>query len=135
MPNHKDITGQKFGKWTAIKHVGSDKNKNAMWKCVNESGEKRDISANYLRQYLHERLRVAKNRGFGKYYLGSLCKRGHEHENTGKSQRYRFGRSCVVCAKLKAKKRNKKKKCQKTQCRKSVILKVIGLRRLSMPSQ
>jgi hypothetical protein len=105
---HKDITGQKFGKWTAIQYVGSDKNGNAMWKCVNESGEKRDISASHLRQYL----RVAKKRcvrpNLKKFYLGSLCKRGHEHKHTGQSQRYETTGGCVVCAKLASQKVNKK---------------------------
>ncbi len=49
---HKDITGQTFGTWTALKYVGNDKNRNAVWKCVNGSGEKRNIPASYLRQYL-----------------------------------------------------------------------------------
>lgn len=30
-------------------------------------------------------------------YLGSLCKRGHDHEGTGKSLRYSNRGSCVEC--------------------------------------
>jgi hypothetical protein len=110
---HKDITGQKLGKWTAIKHVGSDKTRNAMWECVNESGEKRDISANHLMQYL----RLAKNRCVRPnrkiFYLGSLCKYGHEHKNTGKSQRYRISGGCTVCTRLRLQIANEKRRGKK----------------------
>jgi len=35
-----------------------------------------------------------------KHFLGNLCNRGHEHENTGKSLRYVNGNSnCFMCAK------------------------------------
>ena len=33
----------------------------------------------------------------GKHYLGKLCLRGHDFAQTGKSMRYKKGRSCVVC--------------------------------------
>ena len=32
-------------------------------------------------------------------YLGTLCKRGHEYENTGMSLRYKKNRYCVECSK------------------------------------
>ncbi len=35
-----------------------------------------------------------------KYHLGSLCKRGHNHENTGKSLRYSNGGTCIQCVML-----------------------------------
>ena len=35
-------------------------------------------------------------------YLGSLCKRGHDHLNTGQSLRKRCDRSCVVCCREKS---------------------------------
>ncbi len=35
-----------------------------------------------------------------KYYLGSLCKRGHDHEGTGKSLRQKRSRNCVRCHNL-----------------------------------
>jgi hypothetical protein len=117
MPHYKDITGQKFGKWTAIKHVGSDNNRNAMWTCVNESGEKRNISANYLRVCLRKSLRVAKKRGPAKYILRSVCGRGHEHENTGKSLRYMIGGGCTVCGRLRSKIANEKRECKKENTR------------------
>jgi hypothetical protein len=118
MPHYKDITGQKFGKWTAVKHVSSDKNKNAMWTCVDESGEKRDISANYLRVCLRKSLRVGKKRGPVKYVLRSVCGRGHEHENTGKSQRYEIGGGCTVCGRLRSQIANEKRKDKKEDTRK-----------------
>jgi hypothetical protein len=52
MAHCKDMTDQKFGKWTALKRVGSDKNRNAVWACVSETGEKRDIPAKSLWGYL-----------------------------------------------------------------------------------
>jgi hypothetical protein len=110
MSHYKDITGEKFGKWTAIKHVGSDKNRNAMWKCLNNSGEKKDLSANYLRRWLRKNLGAAKRRGSEKYYLSSLCKCGHEHKNTGLSQRYKIGGGCTVCERLRSQKARKKVK-------------------------
>jgi hypothetical protein len=113
MPHYKDITGQKFGKWTAIKHLCSDKNRNAMWKCVNESGEKRDISANYLRVCLRKSLRVGKIRGPVKYVLRSVCGRGHEYENTGKSQRYKIGGGCTVCGRLRSQTAHEKRNGEK----------------------
>ena len=118
MPHYKDITGQKFGKWTAIKHVGSDNNRNAMWTCVNESGEKRDISANYLRVCLRKSLRIAKKRGPAKYILRSVCGRGHEYENTGKSLRYKIGGGCTVCGRLRSQIANEKREGKKEKTRK-----------------
>jgi len=47
-----------------------------------------------------------------KHYLGSLCKRGHEWEGSGKSLRYINNRGCFYCTKLKSiqwKKNNKEK--------------------------
>jgi hypothetical protein len=38
------------------------------------------------------------------YVIGVLCKRGHEHENTGKSLRYKSG-ACVLCQSENAKHR------------------------------
>ena len=32
-----------------------------------------------------------------KTYLGSLCKREHDYENTGQSLRFRAGCNCVQC--------------------------------------
>ena len=118
MPHHKDITGQKFGKWTVIKHVGSDNTGNAIWACVNESGEKRDISANYLRVCLRKSLRVGKKRGPEKYILRSVCGRGHEHENTGKSLRYKIGGGCTVCGRLQSLMANEKRRSEKENTRK-----------------
>jgi hypothetical protein len=110
---HTDITDQKFGKWTAIKHVGSDKNKNAMWQCVHNSGEKKDISANYLRRCLRKNLRSAKRIGPEKYYLSSLCKRSHKYKNTGKSQRYKVSGGCTICVRQRTKISYEEKKGKK----------------------
>jgi hypothetical protein len=110
MPHYKDITGQKFGEWTALRYVCVDKNRNAVWACVNESGEKKDISVNHLRQFLRERLWDVKRRGSEKYYLGSLCKYGHEYKETGQSQRYKIGGDCTVCGRLRSQIARKKVK-------------------------
>lgn len=34
----KDLTGQKFGRLTVIKHIGSDKQHQALWECVCDCG-------------------------------------------------------------------------------------------------
>ncbi len=176
-PCYKDITGQKIGKWKAIKHIGSDKNRNAVWECVSDSGEIRYISANSLRSYVRgpkkdtdplSIIKVADRAGqkFGRltavkpagryngsrmvqwecrcdcgnivtvcggalqsggttscgcsrksikrdpktYYLGVLCKRGHEYKNTGRSQRYKTNGCCTICTRLRVEKATKKKK-------------------------
>lgn len=31
------------------------------------------------------------------HYLGTPCKRGHIHENTGKTKRYKSNKNCVLC--------------------------------------
>ena len=36
-------------------------------------------------------------------YLGSLCKRGHDWEGTGKSLRYKGNSNCILCAIARAK--------------------------------
>lgn len=43
-------------------------------------------------------------------YLGVLCKRGHEHENTGKSLRLRSTGDCILCAKLRNNRKYRDKK-------------------------
>lgn len=51
-----------------------------------------------------------------KYRLGSLCKRGHNWNETGQSLRYKGDYSCVECSKLKAQeyeKRNREKRNQR----------------------
>ncbi len=45
-----DITGQKFSNWTAIKRVGSAKMGNAIWLCVCECGNKKEIPQGILRK-------------------------------------------------------------------------------------
>ena len=42
-----------------------------------------------------------------KHILGSLCKRGHEYKNTGKTLRYKSG-TCPLCNKASAKARGPK---------------------------
>jgi len=39
MANIKDITGQKFGRLTAIKYIGSNKHKNRIWECKCDCGK------------------------------------------------------------------------------------------------
>jgi len=45
-----------------------------------------------------------------KHYLGSLCKRGHEYLNTGKSLRRFNGHACLACRVLAVAKHQKKYK-------------------------
>lgn len=44
-------------------------------------------------------------------YLGTLCKRGHEYQNTGKSLRLKSNNDCVLCTKIT-------KKCMSSRERK-----------------
>lgn len=46
-----------------------------------------------------------------KFYLGKLCKRGHDYKGTGLSLKPINGRSCVICLNESAK--AYKEKCQK----------------------
>jgi hypothetical protein len=46
----KDITGQKFGKLTAIKFVTTNKHGGAIWECECECGNKKVASADHLKQ-------------------------------------------------------------------------------------
>jgi 5-methylcytosine-specific restriction endonuclease McrA len=40
---------------------------------------------------------MARSRDYSKYCLGNLCNRGHDHEGTGKSLRYKSNYVCVDC--------------------------------------
>ncbi len=40
-----------------------------------------------------------------KFYLGSLCARGHDHEGTGQSFRIKSNRNCYECSKATPSKR------------------------------
>ncbi len=37
-----------------------------------------------------------------KYFLGLLCKRGHDFQGTGLSQRYKKNQVCVECALMRS---------------------------------
>ena len=43
-----DLTGKKFGRWTAIERVGKDKNNNILWKCRCDCGTEKINTANKL---------------------------------------------------------------------------------------
>lgn len=45
---YKDLKGKKFGRWTVLEYKGSDKNKNALWKCRCECGTEKIIRAHTL---------------------------------------------------------------------------------------
>lgn len=38
----------------------------------------------------------------GKYYFGSLCKRGHRVDQYGRSLRRKSNRNCVICGRIKS---------------------------------
>ena len=44
------------------------------------------------------------------HYLGTLCKRGHNWENTGKSPRWNSGHACLICAKLRSQRPDERQK-------------------------
>lgn len=64
-------------------------------------------------------IKMARNRHIIKldenYYLGCLCKHGHEYQKTRKSLKYIRGRGCIECVKERSKKcyRNNKEKITK----------------------
>lgn len=43
-----DLTGQKFGRLTAIKKVGVSKDKNVIWECVCECGNTKEVRGSHL---------------------------------------------------------------------------------------
>lgn len=47
--NYKDISGQKFGRLTAIERVGKDKENRALWRCVCECGNEIIVPGKSLR--------------------------------------------------------------------------------------
>lgn len=49
MPGFIDITGQKFGRLTAIEHAGRNKNRNTLWLCKCECGNECKVEAYRLR--------------------------------------------------------------------------------------
>lgn len=50
MAKVKDLTGQKFGRWTVIERASSDKDGNARWKCQCECGNIKEIKGRNLRR-------------------------------------------------------------------------------------
>jgi hypothetical protein len=57
------------------------------------------------------------------YYIGTLCKHGHKHENTDGSLRYKKNKQCIVCNNNSVKKyqktekfREERKRAQKKYC-------------------
>ncbi len=67
---YTDITGQKFGPWTVEKHIGSNKNKSALWLCKNDRGEIKKISTVCLRmiakRYPHRKRKSVIGKKFGR---------------------------------------------------------------------
>ena len=54
MTHFKDITGQRFGRLTAVERVGNDKRGRALWKCRCDCGCYKVTSLNSLRNgYLY----------------------------------------------------------------------------------
>jgi hypothetical protein len=49
-PRSKDITGQVFGRLTAVRRAGVDAYKNARWECLCECGNTKTTSVHNLRQ-------------------------------------------------------------------------------------
>lgn len=48
---YNDFVGQKFGKATVVERVGTDKHKNALWKCVCDDGSKIIVRAEQLYRF------------------------------------------------------------------------------------
>jgi len=49
MPAFKDLSGQKFGKLTAIKRVGKDRHGNILWHCLCDCGNTSTVRTNSLK--------------------------------------------------------------------------------------
>lgn len=55
MPNHlKDLTGQKFGRWTVQSRAGLTPNKISTWNCICECGKIKVVRSDLLRRGLSE---------------------------------------------------------------------------------
>ena len=45
----------------------------------------------------------------GKFYLGKLCLRGHDHEDTGQTLRYNGNKGCRICEYARTRRRHREK--------------------------
>ena len=52
MPKIKDITGQRFGRLTALKFLGRSSYKQSLWLCACDCGKAKEIVAYSLRKGL-----------------------------------------------------------------------------------
>lgn len=89
-----DIAGKKFGRWTAIKHMGAGLQRRAMWHCRCECGNESEVNSQDLRDghstscgcYNKELIRtrsIKKDSGERKLlrqYKSSAKKRGYRFE-------------------------------------------------------
>lgn len=49
-PNTKDISGQRFGRWTVVRYAGKSDRRKTMWMCRCECGEERIVFSESLRR-------------------------------------------------------------------------------------
>lgn len=108
MPKRIDISGQKFGKLTAVKYSHTNEAKKAVWECVCDCGNVRYVAAKDLRSGNTQSCGCAKaeRATLLKYKDGRCGDRLYGVWNTmmkrcynGKSNTYRYygGRGIVVC--------------------------------------
>jgi len=67
--NFKDITGQKFGRLTALRRLGRDKNGYALWECKCDCGNIVSVTGN--------RLRTGNTKSCGCYNIDKIRERNH----------------------------------------------------------
>ncbi len=48
MPKIKDITGMRFGRLVALKHIGTHNSGQALWRCVCDCGKLKDVPSSKL---------------------------------------------------------------------------------------
>lgn len=98
---YKDLTGQKFGRLTAIEFLGTDKNRTAFWKCVCDCGNEIVVRSTSLR--------AGKTRS-----CGCLKKRGSEAVKTQKANK--SGAILIRIYDEGEENKNKKCICKCTKC-------------------
>lgn len=76
MAQRLDITGQRFGRLTAIEYVGHDKHKNAVWKCKCDCGKYTNVSTHSLKS--------GHTKSCGCLSIDSLIARSTTHGMSGK---------------------------------------------------
>jgi hypothetical protein len=86
-PKFVDMVGMKFGRWTVLRHVGSDKNGNAMFDCLCSCSNVRQVRGCHLRSGKSTSCGCAQDRSVGARERGVASARAKsltEHQEFGR---------------------------------------------------